>query len=102
MPEIIDINKHLSYGKDKKKKEKKRKTEKKGVVNSSVFSFLDRSLISVGVFNYYLPLLCAWQVLVDKKKIMTPHWQEKSRQNVFFLQMKNGNSNIHTCFGHLH
>jgi hypothetical protein len=53
------------------------------------------------VFNYYLPLVCAWQVLVDKK-IMTPYWQEKSSQTVFFLQMKNGNSNIHICFGHLH
>jgi hypothetical protein len=62
MPEIIDINKHLSYGKrqkDKKKKRKAKQNGKKGVVNSSVFSFLDRSLISVGVFNYYLPLLCA-------------------------------------------
>jgi hypothetical protein len=27
---------------------------------------------------------------------MTPFWQEKSSQNVFFLHMKNGNSNIHT------
>lgn len=33
------------------------------------FSLFDRSLISVGVFNYYLPLVCAWQVLVDKEKI---------------------------------
>jgi hypothetical protein len=48
------------------------------------YSLLDRSLISVGVFNYYLRLVCAWQVLVDKK-IMTPYWQEKSSQNVFFL-----------------
>lgn len=64
MPEIIHINKHLSYGKKKKRKE----NGKKGVVNSSVFSFLDRSLISVRVFNYYLPMVCAWQVLVDKKK----------------------------------
>ncbi len=61
MPEIIDINKQLSYGK------KRNEETEKGVVYSSVFSLVDRSLISVRVFNYSFPLLCAWQVLVDKK-----------------------------------
>jgi hypothetical protein len=52
MPEIIDINKHLSY--------RKRKEKRKGVwYTHQSLSFLDRSLISVGVFNYYLPLVCA-------------------------------------------
>jgi len=51
MPEIIDINKQLSYG--------KRPTDKGCGYTHQSFSFLDRSLISVGVFNYYLPLVCA-------------------------------------------
>jgi hypothetical protein len=53
MPEIIDINKQLSYGK------KRNEETEKGVVYSSVFSLVDRSLISVRVFNYSFPLLCA-------------------------------------------
>jgi len=53
MPEIIDINKHLSY---RKRKEKRKKWV---WYTHQSLSFLDRSLISVRVFNYYLPLVCA-------------------------------------------